>query len=272
MTDTALPVVLVFAGADPTGGAGALADSLTVASLGGHAAVVVTAVTAQDTAGVKEYAAVDTELVIAQARAILEDMPVKAIKTGMLATAATVTAVAGILEDYPNVPLIVDPVQVSNAGQALADEPLGDALRTLLLPRATLTTPNTLEVRVLAQGADSIDAGAQEIMSLGCEYVLVTGTHEFTPQVVNRLYGRRRLLETFHYQRLPGDFHGSGCTLASACAVALAHGIDVVNAAVQAQRYTWATLQHALRPGMGQSLPDRLYWSRGRPALEPDED
>ncbi len=268
MVIPAPPVVLVFAGTDPTGGAGATADTLTLASLGCHAATVVTAVTAQDTTGVKQFAAVPTELVIAQARALLEDMPVKAFKTGMLVSSAITVAIASILDDYPSIPLVMDPVQVSNAGDMLADESLDDALRALLLPRATLATPNTLEARVLAPEADTLDACAHEILSLGCEFVLMTGGHEPTPRVVNRLYGRRQLLETFEYERLPGDFHGSGCTLASACAAALAHGLDPVNAAIQAQRYTASTLKHALRAGMGQLLPDRLFWARGRAPFE----
>jgi hydroxymethylpyrimidine/phosphomethylpyrimidine kinase len=264
VTDIAPPVVLLFGGTDPTAGAGLYADVLAVASLGAHPAAVVTAVTAQDTAGVKQFTAVEPELVVAQARAVLEDMPVKAVKTGMLASNAIVTAIAAILDEYPAIPLVLDPVQLSNSGQFLADEALDETLRTLLLPRTTLTTPNTLEARVLAPEADSLDACAQELMSHGVEYVLITGSHEMTPKVVNRLYGRKTLIETFEYERLPGDFHGSGCTLAAACAAALAHGLDPVSAAIQGQRYAWSAIKHAYRPGLGQSLPDRLYWARGQ--------
>lgn len=261
-----LPVVLCFGGTDPTGGAGLTADTLTLASLGCHAAPVVTAVTAQDTAGLKQFAACDPELVIAQARAVLEDMPVAAIKTGMLANATLIAAVESILQDYPAIPLIVDPVLATNAGQSLADEPLHEALRALLVPRATLLTPNSLEARALAPSADSLDACAQELLSLGAEFVLITGAHEPTVPVVNRLHGAR-ITETFSYERLPGDYHGSGCTLAAACAAALAHGIDPVNAVVQAQRYTWNTLRHGWPAGRGQSLPDRLFWARDRDVL-----
>ncbi len=261
-----LPVVLCFGGTDPTGGAGLTADTLTLASLGCHAAPVVTAVTAQDTAGLKQFAACDPELVIAQARAVLEDMPVAAIKTGMLANATLIAAVESILQDYPAVPLIVDPVLATNAGQPLADEPLHEALRALLVPRATLLTPNSLEARALAPSADSLDACAQELLSLGAEFVLITGAHEPTAPVVNRLHGAH-ITETFSYERLPGDYHGSGCTLAAACAAALAHGIDPVNAVIQAQRYTWNTLRHGWLAGRGQSLPDRLFWARDRDVL-----
>lgn len=255
---------MVFAGTDPTGGAGIAADVLTLAALGCHAAPVVTAVTAQDTRGVKQFSVVETELVIAQARAVLEDMPVKAFKTGMLGSRHLAAAIASILDDYPDIPLVVDPVQASALGDPLAEEPLEEALRALLLPRATLVTPNSLEARTLAPQADSLDACAQELMSLGSAYVLITGTHEPTPQVVHRLYGGMRLLETFAYERLPNDYHGSGCTLASACAAALAHGLEPTAAVAQALSFTWETLKHGYRLGMGQLLPDRLYWGRGR--------
>jgi len=261
VSESAPPVVLVFAGTDPTGGAGIAADVLTLASLGCHPAPVVTAVTAQDTSGLKEYICTETELVIAQARAVLEDMPVAAFKVGMLGSSEVAAAVAGIVEDYPDVPLILDPIQRSGRGDALADNMLDGALRNLLIPQSTLITPNSLEARVLAPDADTLDACAQMLMSLGCEYVLITGTHEKSPEVIHRLYGNMRLLETFVFERLPGSYHGSGCTLASACAASLAHGLDPVNAVGESLRYTWESLKHGFRPGMGQTLPNRLYWA-----------
>ena len=256
------PVVLCFGGTDPTGGAGLTADTLTLASLGCHPAPVVTAVTAQDTTGIKDFAVMPPEIIIAQARAVLEDMPVAAFKTGMLGSTAAATAVASIVDDYPDIPLIVDPLQHSGRGDPLAAEPLEDALRVLLLPRALLITPNTEEARQLAPDADTLDACAQELLSLGCEYVLITGTHENTPQVIHRLYGNKRLLDTFHFERLPETYHGSGCTLAAACAASLAHGLEPANAIAQALHYTWHSLKHGYRLGMGQHLPDRLYWGR----------
>ncbi|MFQ6021612.1 MAG: hydroxymethylpyrimidine/phosphomethylpyrimidine kinase [Acidiferrobacterales bacterium] len=263
-----LPVVLVFAGSDPTGGAGISADIEAIVSMGCHPAPVLTAVTAQDTIGIKQYTPVETELVIAQARAILEDMPVAAAKTGMLGDRQNLMAVASILDDYRDLPLIVDPVQTSARGDVLADELLDDAMRSLLVPRATLITPNSLEVGRLAPDADTRDACAQELMSLGCQYVLITGTHDNTPRVINRLYGNMRLLETFTCERLTNNYHGSGCTVASACSAALAHGLDPVPAVAKALEYTWRSLKHGYRLGMGQYLPDRLYWARAR--TDPD--
>lgn len=256
------PVVLVFAGSDPTGGAGVQADIEAIVSMGCHVAPVITAVTAQDTVGVKQFAVVETELVIAQARAVLEDMPVAAVKTGMLGNKMVLSAVASILDDYPRIPLVVDPVQAAGSGHALVEESLDEALRTVLLPRATLATPNTLEARNLAPDADTPVACAQELMSLGCEYVVTTGTHDVTSKVINRLYGHMRLLETFECERLDHSYHGSGCTLAAACAAGLAHGLDPVSAVAKALDYTWQSLKHGYRLGMGQFLSDRLYWAR----------
>ncbi len=262
MTTSHPPIVLVFAGNDATGGAGLQADILTLASLGCHAAPVITAITVQDTIGVKQFSSTDSGLVIAQARAVLEDMPVAAFKTGMLGSIANLTAIAGIVEDYPEIPLIVDPVMASGQGDALAEEPIEDALRALLIPQATLITPNSLEARRLAPDADTLDACAQQLLSDGCQFVLITGTHENTPQVINRLYGNRRLLDTFAWDRLPDSYHGSGCTLASACAATFAHGFDPVDAVAEAQDFTWNSIKHGLRLGMGQYIPDRLYWAR----------
>jgi hydroxymethylpyrimidine/phosphomethylpyrimidine kinase len=261
MADTP-PIVLVFAGNDPSGGAGIAADIQALTALGCHPVPVITAITVQDTVNVKHFQAIEPSLVIAQARAILEDMPIAAIKLGMLANVRIMTAVAAIAEERPDIPLIVDPVLAAGDGQALSDEPIEDAYRALLIPQATLITPNTLEARRLARDADTLDACAQELLSTGCEYVLITGSHEPTPHVENRLYGNRRLLETYTFERLPGSYHGSGCTLASACAATLAHGFDPLAAIAEAQDFTWNALKNGFRGGMGQFLPDRMYWAR----------
>jgi hydroxymethylpyrimidine/phosphomethylpyrimidine kinase len=257
MTDTAPPVVLVFAGSDPTGGAGIAADIETLMALGCHAAPVITAVTAQDTTGLKQFAAVETGLVIAQARAVLEDMPVAAIKTGMLGNRANLAAVATIASDYADIPLIVDPVLATGAGDALTDDALEDAYCALLLPRTRLLTPNSIEAALLAGGADSVDAQAHALMSCGAEYVLVTGTHAATADVVHRLYGHQQLLDTTTQPRLPHDYHGSGCTLAAACAGGIAQGLAVSDAVRHALTFTWRSLERGHRLGMGQLLPRR---------------
>ena len=265
MTPTPPPVILVFAGNDPSGGAGIQADIQTLVSMGCHAAPVITAITVQDTVGVKQFSVTAPELVIAQARAVLNDMPVAAFKIGMLGSVANVRAIAELVRGYENTPIIIDPILASGHGDNLSQEPLEEALCAMLLPYATLITPNSLEARRLAPHADTLEACAQELLSYGCQHVLITGTHEVTPEVTNYLYGNKRLLETFNWERLPGQYHGSGCTLAAACAATLAHGLDPVNAVREAQSYTWHTLKHGFHLGMGQMIPDRLYWSHDTP-------
>ena len=258
-----LPIVLVFAGNDPTGGAGLQADAEALLSMGCHPAPVVTAVTVQDTFGLRSFTAMDPALVTAQARAVLEDMPVAAFKVGMVATRANIAAIAAVLADYPSIPAVIDPVLTTGRGDALSEEPLEADFRNLLCPLATLLTPNSREARRLVPEADTLEACAQGLMSLGARYVLITGAHEPGPDVVNRLYGHRQLLERFSYKRLDGEYHGSGCTLASSCAAVLAQGLDPVNAIVQAQEYTHRALANAWHLGMGQDMPDRLFWARG---------
>ncbi|WP_310451452.1 hydroxymethylpyrimidine/phosphomethylpyrimidine kinase [Sulfuritalea sp.] len=269
------PIVLTFAASDPTGGAGLQADILTLASLGCHPLSVVTAITVQDTAGVEGVLPIDAEWVADQARALLEDMPVAAFKLGMLGSVEVIAALAEVIADYPDIPVVLDPVLASGRGDQFADEEMVEAMIGLLLPQTTLLTPNSLEARRLAQemgeaGEDVRDLAecARRLIGAGCEYVLVTGTHEGTPQVINTLYGSHGAVRTDRWDRLPGSYHGSGCTLASAIAAHLASGVNIADAVMGAQEFTWRTLAAGFRPGMGQFIPDRLFWSRE----EGDED
>ena len=266
------PIVLSFAGTDPTGGAGIQADLLTLSSMGCHALTVVTAITVQDTAGVEDVLPIEADWVSDQARVLLEDMPVAAFKIGMVGSVENCAAIAEVVSDYPDVPLILDPVLASGRGDEMATEEMIEAMREMLIPQTTIITPNSLEARRLADdGSDeerSLEDCARRILEMGCEYVLITGTHENTPQVVNTLYGRQGVICTDSWQRLPGSYHGSGCTLASAIAATLANGLDIPEAVREAQEYTWQTLNAGFRPGMGQHIPDRFFWAR---ELEDDE-
>ena len=259
------PIVLAIAASDPTGGAGVQADLLTIAALGCHPASALTALTVQDTLGVARIEAVDAALVAAQARRVLADLPVAAIKLGVLGSAANVEAVAAVIAEHPKLPVVLDPVLASGRGDPLADAATLQALRALLLPRATVLTPNSLEARRLAD-ADDLAACAQKLCAMGCRHVLVTGTHEESPQVINTLYNGQGVLREDRWQRLPGSYHGSGCTLASALAAFLARGDAVPEAARAAQDYTWHALAAGFRPGAGQALPDRFFASHGEAA------
>jgi hydroxymethylpyrimidine/phosphomethylpyrimidine kinase len=257
-----IPVVMTFSGHDPSGGAGMQADIETLASQGCHATPIITAITVQDTRDVVDFTVLDATHVITQARAVLEDMPVAAFKSGMLGSVEVVEAIHSILQDYPDIPLILDPVLASGQGTSLGQSGLLEAIRVLLLPHTTVMTPNSQEARLLAPGADTLDACALALLDLGTEYVLVTGTHERTPHVINKLYQGHRLLESFTWERLPHSYHGSGCTLAASIAGLIAHGLDPFQAIHEAQDFTWHALQAGYRPGMGQHLPERLFWAK----------
>jgi hydroxymethylpyrimidine/phosphomethylpyrimidine kinase len=271
------PIVLTFAATDPSSGAGLQADVLTIASMGCHPLSVVTAITVQDSRGVDDVQPIDSDWVVDQARAVLEDMPVAAFKIGLLGSVENIAAIAEIISDYPDIPLVFDPVLASGRGDELANEDMIDALRELLLPQTTILTPNSMEARRLVQDEDNesddpnLAECSKRIIQLGCEYVLITGTHENTPKVVNALYGERGLLRSDTWPRLPGIYHGSGCTLASAIAALLANGLPMEEAVREAQEYTWEALKYGFRPGMGQHIPDRLFWARDDAADAEDD-
>jgi len=184
----------------------------------------------------------------------------------VLGSVENIAAIAEIVSDYPDVPLVLDPVLASGRGDELATDDMAQAMRELLLPQTTILTPNSMEARRLADIDDEDEPPlftcAARLLEAGSEYVLVTGTHEATPQVVNTLYGKSGVIRTDTWPRLPHKYHGSGCTLASAIAAMLANGLDLPEAVREAQDYTWHALEKAYRPGMGQHLPDRLFWAR----------
>lgn len=263
---------MTFAATDPSSGAGLQADILALASIGCHPLSVVTGVTVQDTVGVDSVMPLDADWINDQARTILEDVQVSAFKLGLLGSVENVAVIAEIMADYPDVPLLIDPILTSGRGDDLTNEEMQAAMCDLLFPQATLITPNSLEARRLAfydEGDEikhsSLDECAQRLLAMGTEYVLITGTHERTTDVVNSLYGgqtENALLKAYHWERLAGSYHGSGCTLTSAIAACLAHGLSMEEAIQEAQEYTWQTLKNAFRPGMGQFIPDRFFWAR----------
>ncbi len=268
------PLVMTFAASDPSGGSGMQADVLTLASMGCHPLTIVTALTVQDTLGVEGVFPVDSDLLSDQARCVLEDMPVDAFKIGLFGSVENISAIAEIVADYPDVPLVLDPMLSNGRGDELTNDEMISAIRELILPQTTIIIPNSMEARrlaeALAEGKDANDDAedpvleecARRLLKAGCEYVLITGAHEATPQVINTLYGRKGQVRADTLQRLPSGFHGAGCTLSAAVAATLANGLDVPEAVKEAQDYTWHALQQGFRPGMGQYLPDHLFWAR----------
>lgn len=259
MTTSQPPIILVFAGNDPSGGAGLCADIQALASIGCHAAPVVTCITTQNTCNVFETTPLTGAQVAAQAEAVLADLPIAACKIGLLGTIGIVDAVQQVLLKYPDIPVILDPVLIAGTGQSLTQRGISDAIINKLLPLTQIMTPNSSEARLLTNMTQSLDSAAAKLMDYGCQYVCVTGTHEDTPNVINTLYGHGQRLQSWSWTRLESSYHGSGCTFAASLAGLLAQNQDILTAVYQAQHYTWSCLQRGYQPGHGQALPNRLF-------------
>lgn len=251
---------MTFSGHDATGGTGIHADIEAINSQGCHAATVVTCLTIQDTVDISSLIPIDDDIVIQVARSVLEDMPVAAFKIGLLGSVEVIEAVHSILYDYQNIPVVFDPVLVSASGTELANGDVIDAISALLLPQTDVITLNTLEAATLVPEADTPAAMAYGLMDRGCDHVLLTGTRDNNLNVVNRLYYNQREIDSFEWPRLSHDYHGGGCTLASTLAALMALGLDPLSAAREAQNFTWHSLNNAHRLGMGQLIPNRLFW------------
>ena len=251
---TSLGRVLIIAGSDSGGGAGVQADIKTVTVLGGYAATAITAVTVQNTLGVSGAHPIPVDIVEAQARAVLDDIGADAIKTGMLGDRAMVEAVARILLSVSAVPAVIDPVMVAKGGASLLAADAVDAVKALLIPRAALLTPNAPEAVALTglsvATTDDLRRAGEALLGAGAQAVLMKGGHVPGERVVDILMTpagetvfEAERLETRHT-------HGTGCTLASACATGLAQGLSLTEAVSRA----WAYVQEALlrAPGFGQ--------------------
>lgn len=245
---------------DPSGSAGIQADIETTASLGCHCTPIITALCAKDTRDLKDVVPTETGLLIEQTRAILEDMPVKVIKLGMLASVENVEAIYSILSDYPNIPVVLDPVTMECNSELFNASGVISAIRTLLLPLATIATPDLIEAQNLAHQADTIDAGAQEILDSGCLYLLISGTRRCAEHYESSFYGRG-IVKHFRWPRIRMMSHGCGATLAASIAAYLAHGLRIEDAVEQGQYFTWQALAASRRLGMGRCIPNRMHWA-----------
>jgi hydroxymethylpyrimidine/phosphomethylpyrimidine kinase len=245
--------VLVLAGSDSGGGAGIQADIKTITALGGYAATAITAITVQNTLGVTGVHPIPLDIVEAQARAVLDDIGADAFKTGMLGDAATVEVVARVLDSAKGVPAVIDPVMVAKGGAALLAEQAIGALKSLLIPRAALLTPNAPEAAALTglsvETTDDLRRAGEVFLELGAHAVLMKGGHVEGDRVVDLLITRQG--ETaFEGERIETRHtHGTGCTLASACATGLAQGLSLTEAVARAWNYVHEAMLRA--PGFG---------------------
>jgi hydroxymethylpyrimidine/phosphomethylpyrimidine kinase len=253
------PRVLVIAGHDPTGGAGVQADIETLLAHGVRPLTLISALTAQDSCGLKAMVPQPVLQFRAQAELLLQDIRFDVVKLGALGSAAIATEVARLLEGWSG-PIVLDPVLAAGGGATMADAALIEVLRDTLLPLCTLVTPNLPEAARLLGVTVETDLAhlGGGLNDLGARAVLLTGTHAATPAVVNRLYRPREATLDWSWPRLPASYHGSGCTLASAIAARLAQGADMVTAVADAQQYTWQALSLGGPLGRGQLHPERL--------------
>jgi hydroxymethylpyrimidine/phosphomethylpyrimidine kinase len=255
-----LNTVLAIGGHDPGGGAGIQADIESIVANGCHAATAVTALTVQDSCNLTELHPVAPARLIDQIEAIFGDCRVAAVKIGLIGDPSLAKSLVELLKTHRNIPLVFDPVLATGGGDDLTSQELLEILRIELLPLCSLITPNSLEARRLCGGAElSLDDCAQELIEFGARSVLITGAHEMTSRVCNRLYDKHGLLDASEWERLPGEYHGSGCTLAAAIAAALAQGAPLIEAVRQGQRFSWRSLEQGIQVGRCQFLPDRLY-------------
>lgn len=253
---TNAPIVLCIGGHDPSGGAGIQADIETVDALAGRAVTLVTALTTQDTHNIHALHPTGLTTLAAQWDLLTADMPPRAIKIGLLGSTAAVDWLAARLARFEG-PVVLDPVLAAGGGFELDRGDLAVAIRAQLLPHVTLLTPNRAEARRLAQ-VDDVDTAAARLLAAGARAVLVTGADEADgEQVRNTLFERGGSRRDYEWPRLPHRYHGSGCTLAAACAARLAAGDPLREAVAAAQRFTWASLAGAEQAGRGQWLPVR---------------
>jgi hydroxymethylpyrimidine/phosphomethylpyrimidine kinase len=248
------PRLLTIAGSDSGGGAGIQADLKAFARCGAHGMSAITAITAQNTVAVTDVYPLPPEAIVAQVRAVAEDIGVDAVKIGMLGTSETIAAVEQALDLIGDVPIVLDPVMVAESGARLLDEDAEDALRTRLLPRVTVVTPNLPEARALAEGgraaanAEPADL-ARAIHALGPANVVVTGGHR--EQAIDTFFDGERLVELPGERYPEGAAHGSGCTHSSALAAHLALGLDPLEAARRAKQIASEAVRDGLR-GLGE--------------------
>ncbi|WP_175778381.1 hydroxymethylpyrimidine/phosphomethylpyrimidine kinase [Burkholderia anthina] len=265
MSSNAPPIVLTFGLSDPTGGSGLQADLMTLASMGCHGVSVLTGYTVRDSAACDEVTGLDPDVVAAQARMLLEDMPVAAFKIGAATRAEVVSAIAEVVADYDGVPLVLAPDFTLDDEHVLAADDLRESIADLLAPQTTLLVADYATLIALAQPdgdaeAPNLDAAVSHLLAQGCEYILSSepGSH----RLVNTLYGEEGQLREDMWDRSPHRLMGITDTLGAAIAALLANGQEPPEAVREAQEYLYQAVRDAFRPGMGAYLPDRFFWAR----------
>jgi hydroxymethylpyrimidine/phosphomethylpyrimidine kinase len=264
---------LTFGPTDPVGAVGIQADLASFAAMGCHGLSVTTGLLIGDTARIEDIQPIDADWVADQARVVLEDMPVAAFKIGTVGSVESVAAIAEIVSDYADIPLVFDPFLSSLPQDAPEAEEMLMAVRELLIPQTTLLILSSAELSRLAETwrepseEDMVAVDVMRLIELGCEYVFVTGTPSDLTDVANTLFDESGVIRHDNWQRISGSYSGAGTTLSATIAALLANGLDVPEAVFEAQEFTIASIANAQRLGMGRLVPDRYFWAR-----ENDED
>tara|TARA_R110001599_G_scaffold64023_3_gene179118 strand:+ start:756149 stop:756997 length:849 start_codon:yes stop_codon:yes gene_type:complete len=262
------PLILTFGPTDPVGAIGIQADLASFAAMGCHGLSVITSLFIGDTARIEDIQVIDSDWVADQARVLLEDMPVTAFKVGAVGSVENVSAIAEIVSDYPDVPLIFDPFLSSLPEQGPDGDDMLMATRELLIPQTTLLILSAGELSRLAEtwrepsDDDMLAVDVMRLIDMGCEYVFVTGTPSELTDVANTLFDENGVVRHDNWQRISGSYSGAGSTLSATMAALLANGLDIPEAVFEAQEFTIASIANAQRLGMGKLVPDRYFWAR----------
>ncbi|WP_436104301.1 bifunctional hydroxymethylpyrimidine kinase/phosphomethylpyrimidine kinase [Massilia sp. LjRoot122] len=271
MQNQPLPLILTFGVSDPVGALGVQADLAAFAAHGCHGLSVVAGLLVADSAKVENLHEVDSDWMADQARVLLEDMPVAAFKVGAVATVLQLAAIAEIVSDYPDAPLILDPFLTALPDSGLADEEMLSAIRSILAPQTTVLILSQSELGRMAEtwrevgengddnGADALLADVAELTNAGCQYVLVTGTRDDKGGCSNTLFDADGVVARVEWQHLPGPFVGAGNTYSASFTALMACGMEAPQALFAAQEYTTGALEHAQRFGMGKFIPNKFY-------------
>ena len=255
---TTTPVVLSINSLDPSGGGGISAGIETLASLGCHCTPIISQLAARDTNNEIDNQITDSLLLVEQIRAVLADIPVHLFNIGELASIGNIEAMHTILNDYPDIPVVLH-FRLDALDKKIG---LDQALCNLLLPQTHLLILNKHDALALAPGADNLSAGAQELLEYGCDNILICNSNDGNPDLYNHWFSSHSNNQCYQWQRLPDSFLGAADTLAAAASGYLAHGLSLAESIQQAQKFTWESLKQGKRFGMGDLLPDRMHWSK----------
>lgn len=268
------PLILTFGASNPVTAIGIQADLSSFAAMGCHGVPVLTAVLVGDTSQIDDTHPLDADLVSDQARTVLEDMEIIAIKVGQVGSVENITVIAEIVSDYPEMPMVLDPFDSSVPEPESEAEDILLAIRELLIPQATLLLISAVELTRLAESwnessipttsakQDDMSADVMTLIESGCEFVLVTGVAGQGNVIENILFNDEGIVRRDQWQRVPGTYMGAGNTLSAAITAVLANGMDMADAVHEAQEFTLASINHAQRLGMGKLIPDHYFWAK----------